>query len=88
MCHLSGYCLETICTVSHGVQIKHLRGMYYKWLSVDIDQDGDLDVFGTRGNSEPFDGVIWLEQLRSPSPQQNMLPARNPNQDSTHLPLP
>ena len=67
---------------------RRMRGMYDKWLSVDIDEDGDVDMFGTRGNSEPFDGVIWLEQLRSTSPQQNMLPARDPDQDSAHLPLP
>ena len=41
------------------------RGMYDKWLFRDLDNDGDLDVVGTRGNSEPFDGVIWLEQIRS-----------------------
>ena len=41
------------------------RGMYDKWLFRDLDGDGDLDALGTRGNSEPYDGVIWLEQIRS-----------------------
>ncbi len=41
------------------------RGMYDKWLFRDLDEDGDLDVLGTRGNSEPYDGVFWLEQVRS-----------------------
>ena len=30
-----------------------------------MDSDGDLDMIGTRGNSFPYDGVIWLEQVRS-----------------------
>ncbi len=41
------------------------RGMYDKWLFRDLDRDGDLDAIGTRGNSEPYDGVIWLEQRRT-----------------------
>lgn len=44
------------------------RGMYDKWLLRDLDGDGDLDAVGTRGNSAPYDGVIWLEQVRSESP--------------------
>jgi CubicO group peptidase (beta-lactamase class C family) len=44
------------------------RGMYDKWLLRDLDSDGDLDAIGTRGNSEPYDGVIWLEQVRSEKP--------------------
>ena len=40
------------------------RGMYDKWLIRDLDDDGDPDVLGTRGNSEPYDGVLWLEQRR------------------------
>ena len=41
-----------------------------KWIPVDLDEDGDLDFVGTRGNSKPYDGVIWLEQVRS----KNLLP--------------
>jgi hypothetical protein len=39
--------------------------MYDKWLARDLDEDGDLDMIGTRGNSFPFDGEIWLEQHRT-----------------------
>jgi hypothetical protein len=45
------------------------RGMYDKWLLRDMDGDGDLDAVGTRGNSEPYDGVLWLEQIRTRVPQ-------------------
>ena len=62
------------------------RGMYDKWLFRDLDQDGDLDVLGTRGNSEPYDGVIWLEQIRSRQPRQTFIPARII--DSQQLALP
>jgi CubicO group peptidase (beta-lactamase class C family) len=44
------------------------RGMYDKWLLRDLDHDGDLDAVGTRGNSEPYDGVIWLEHIRQDRP--------------------
>jgi|GEM_PF-6848278 len=30
--------------------------------------DGDADFVGTRGNSEPYDGVFWLEQVRTQEP--------------------
>ena len=65
---------------------RRTRGMYDKWLAYDIDQDGDLDFFGTRGNSEPYDGVIWLEQLRSATPVRRFTQARQV--DSIQLPLP
>jgi len=53
------------------------RGMYDKWLLRDLDGDGDLDALGTRGNSEPFDGVLWLEQIRSPDPGAVFIQARD-----------
>ena len=62
------------------------RGMYDKWLARDLDQDGDIDFLGTRGNSEPYDGVIWLEQVRTPTPQPVFQPARKV--DSKQLPAP
>ncbi len=52
------------------------RGMYDKWLLRDLDGDGDLDAVGTRGNSEPYDGVIWLEQIRSADPRVAFTQAR------------
>ena len=48
--------------------LRRKRGMYDKWIPLDIDEDGDLDFVGTRGNSKPYDGVIWLEQVRSEEP--------------------
>ena len=62
------------------------RGMYDKWLARDMDGDGDIDFIGTRGNSEPYDGVIWLEQVRSATPQANFIQART--KDSIAMPLP
>ncbi len=62
------------------------RGMFDKFIARDLDQDGDLDFVGTRGNSFPYDGVFWLEQVRSDSPSQRFQPARN--QDSEEMPLP
>ena len=44
--------------------------------TTDQDGDGDVDAVGTRGNSEPYDGVIWLEQLRSTEPGPVFLQAR------------
>jgi len=52
------------------------RGMYDKWLFRDLDHDGDQDVLGTRGNSEPYDGVFWLEQVRTRDPRRVFTPAR------------
>ena len=44
------------------------RGMYDKFIARDVDADGDIDFVGTRGNSAPYDGVFWLEQVRSSAP--------------------
>ena len=60
--------------------------MYDKWLARDVDDDGDIDFIGTRGNSEPYDGVIWLEQVRSPRATASFRQARAV--DSPQLPLP
>ena len=62
------------------------RGMYDKWLARDLDHDGDLDFIGTRGNSAPFDGVIWLEQVRSPTSQAAFKPARQIESQQMSLP--
>ena len=62
------------------------RGMYDKWLLRDLDGDGDLDAVGTRGNSAPYDGVIWLEQIRSRAPRAAFTQARA--EDSEQMPLP
>ncbi len=41
------------------------RGMFDKFIVRDMDKDGDMDFVGTRGNSVPYDGVFWLEQVRT-----------------------
>ena len=51
--------------------------MFDKWLARDLDGDGDVDLVGTRGNSEPYDGVIWLEQVRTRQPQAVFREARH-----------
>jgi hypothetical protein len=60
--------------------------MYDEWLARDMDDDGDLDMVGTRGNSFPFDGVIWLEQVRTSDARPAFKQAREV--DSEQMPLP
>ena len=62
------------------------RGMFDKFIARDADGDGDLDFFGTRGNSGEFDGVFWLEQVRTDEPVSAFSAARSV--DSPELPLP
>jgi hypothetical protein len=62
------------------------RGMYDKFIARDADGDGDIDFFGTRGNSAPYDGVYWLEQVRSTTPLASFQRART--EDSPEMPLP
>ena len=52
----------------------------------DIDRDGDLDLVGTRGNSSPYDGVFWLEQVRTKAPGPACRRARA--EDSREMPVP
>jgi len=60
--------------------------MYDQFIARDMDGDGDADLVGTRGNSGRFDGVFWLEQVRSDGPRAAFIPARS--EDSRALPLP
>jgi hypothetical protein len=62
------------------------RGMFDKFISYDVDGDGDLDFLGTRGNSGQYDGVFWLEQVRSEAPLPAFAAARD--EESPELPLP
>ena len=61
------------------------RGMYDKFIGRDLDNDGDTDFIATRGNSYPYDGVFWLEQVRSSAPQPAFVRAREI--DSPEMPL-
>ncbi|MBX2848868.1 MAG: VCBS repeat-containing protein [Acidiferrobacterales bacterium] len=65
---------------------RRVRGMYDMFISHDMDNDGDLDIVAPRGNSGSFDGVFWLEQIRSKKPRRAFTPSRET--DSRHLPLP
>jgi hypothetical protein len=71
--------------VRHDIS-RRKRGMFDKFIARDLDGDGDVDFIGTRGNSAPFDGVFWLEQVRSSSPLPSFQPARN--DESPEMPLP
>jgi hypothetical protein len=62
------------------------RGMYDKFVARDMDGDGDVDFVTTRGNSTPYDGVLWLEQVRTPGPVESFEQARE--EDSPELALP
>ncbi len=63
-----------------------VRGMYDMFASRDMDGDGDLDLIVPRGNSGAFDGVFWLEQVRTRAPRRSFTPARS--EESRQLPLP
>lgn len=65
---------------------RRVRGMYDMFISLDMDGDGDLDIVAPRGNSGAYDGVFWLEQIRSAEARRTFTPARSV--ESRHLPLP
>ena len=62
------------------------RGMFDQFVARDLDGDGDVDFVSTRGNSEPYDGVFWLEQVRSDDQRAAFERARET--DSREMPLP
>ena len=62
------------------------RGMFDELVARDLDGDGDMDFVGTRGNSNPYDGVFWLEQVRTDDPVVAFTAARE--EDSVEMPLP
>ena len=55
---------------------RRIRGMFDKFVPIDLDKDGDVDFVSTRGNSYPYDGVFWLEQVRTREPVNRFTPAR------------
>ena len=65
---------------------RRIRGMFDKFIPMDMDMDGDIDFVTTRGNSFPYDGVLWLEQVRSKEPLARFIPARE--SDSREMGLP
>jgi hypothetical protein len=65
---------------------RRVRGMYDKFIPVDLNGDGFIDFAATRGNSEPYDGVFWLEQIRTPQSMRVFTRARAV--DSAEVPLP
>ncbi len=65
---------------------RRVRGMYDAFIPHDLDKDSDVDFIATRGNSGAFDGVFWLEQVRSAEPLAAFTPARAV--ESRALPLP
>ncbi len=74
-----------------GTWIRHdfsrrARGMFDKFIPRDMDGDGDVDFMSTRGNSVPYDGVFWLEQVRTAEPVPAFDQARAT--ESVQLPLP
>ncbi len=71
--------------IRHDVS-RRVRGMFDEFIVLDMDQDGDSDLVATRGNSGHYDGVFWLEQVRTAEPQRAFSPARE--SESRHLPLP
>jgi hypothetical protein len=62
------------------------RGMFDKFVARDMEGDGDVDFLGTRGNSGPYDGLFWLEQIRSREPRPAFERARST--ESPEIPLP
>ncbi len=62
------------------------RGMFDSFVARDLDGDGDVDFAGTRGNSAEFDGVYWLEQVRTAEPVAAFDQARET--ESEQMPLP
>ncbi|MGE0555779.1 MAG: FG-GAP repeat domain-containing protein [Gemmatimonadales bacterium] len=64
---------------------RRVRGMFDKLVPIDLDDDGDLDFVSTRGNSAEYDGVFWLEQVRTREPAPRFERAREV--DSPEVPL-
>lgn len=71
--------------VRHDIS-RRKRGMFDKFVARDADGDGDVDFFSTRGNSEPYDGVFWLEQVRTATPARAFSPARTKDSEEVGLP--
>jgi hypothetical protein len=62
------------------------RGMFDAFIPLDVNRDGLIDLVSTRGNSGVYDGVFWLEQVRTREPAPSFRQARP--KDSPEVPLP
>ena len=62
------------------------RGMFDQFIARDLDGDGDMDLLSTRGNSAPYDGVFWLEQVRTTKPTPRFTAARSLESEEVGLP--
>jgi hypothetical protein len=60
--------------------------MFDQFVPIDLDGDGDLDFITTRGNSFPYDGVLWLEQVRTAKPVPSFQYAREAESSPMGLP--
>ncbi len=65
---------------------RRIRGMFDKFIPMDLDKDGDVDFVSTRGNSYPYDGVFWMEQVRTSHPTKRFKPARASESREVGLP--
>jgi hypothetical protein len=45
-----------------------------------------MDLLSTRGNSAPYDGVFWLEQVRTSKPMPRFKAARDKESEEVGLP--
>ena len=61
-------------------------GLWAWPLPMDYDGDGDMDLLSTRGNSAPYDGVFWLEQVRTTKPTPRFKAARSQESEEVALP--
>ena len=62
------------------------RGMFDMFIARDLDADGDIDFASTRGNSGVYDGVFWLEQVRSEAPIAAFKQARDTDSPEVAIP--
>jgi hypothetical protein len=62
---------------------RRIRSMFDQFIPTDLDEDGDLDFMTTRGNSFPYDGVLWLEQVRT----DKLLPSLEYSRGSESRPM-
>ncbi len=65
---------------------RRAQGSYVGFVPYDVDEDGDVDFFVTRGGSGKFDGLIWLQQLHSGAPAIQFTPAREEGDKPLGLP--